>query len=484
MRSFILFLFVALTSGVAFAQIRFSGSNHIEYSHNSSDDVARQAANRRDFFEDWTEGHAQYRRWRLGLRVESHNAPPIFAPDQTIRKAGLTQRFIEYEASSLKLTLGHFYSLLGRGLTLRFYENRQLRHDARIDGFKGEYVHKYFEAKLLAGQPINRENQRQKIFEAGELKLKPFKAIHLGGTMLTTHPDTKRRVSWGSFYAEINAKHGSIYGEYAQEDDPNAAQAPPRIDQILGKRSGAGAAWYVNANILLGAFSLSAEYKDYEDFEQFEGAYFNNPPLVAREHLYTLLNRHQLVQDADDEKGYAFEAAYPVIKDGVFTAQYSRTNDQAGAIKYEEYYSQFEWTTPFDWEWFLAVARQDDPSARYLNFVNSTTCALSDFNALKIVYEHQHTKKFLDDQQFYDQALTVGFSHAPSWTLSFLGERTTEHRLQTDYWLGGQLDWNFLKNFDLSLFAGSRRKGKVCAGGVCVIKPELEGVEVTLITRF
>ncbi len=470
MRSFILIIFVLLTSGVTFAQIRFSGGNHIEYSHNSSDDVARQTANRRDFFEDWTEGHWQYRRWRLGLRFESHNAPPIFSPDQAIRKAALTQRFIEYEASSLKLTLGHFYSLLGRGLTLRFYENRQLRHDTRIDGFKAEYVHKHFETKLLAGQPINRENQRQKIFEAGELKLKPFKTVHLGGTMLTTHPDTKRRVSWGSVYTEINAKHGSIYGEYAREYNPNVAQS--------------GAAWYVNANVLLGAFSLSAEYKDYDDFEQFEGVYFNNPPLAAREHLYTLLNRHQLVQDADDEKGYAFEAAYPVINDGVLTAQYSRTNDQAGAIKYEEYYSQFEWTTPFAWEWFFALARQEDPSARYLNFVNSTTCELSDFNSLKVVYEHQHTKKFLDDQQFYDQALALGFSHAPSWTLSFLAERTTEHRLQTDYWLGGQFDWNFLKNFDLSLFAGSRRKGKVCAGGVCVIKPELEGVEATLIKRF
>jgi hypothetical protein len=40
------------------------------------------------------------------------------------------------------------------------------------------------------------------------------------------------------------------------------------------------------------------------------------------------------------------------------------------------------------------------------------------------------------------------------------------------------------EDLDLSIFAGRRRQGKICIGGVCVVKPELEGAEITLAARF
>jgi len=467
-------LFVAcillLTFSPAPAQIRFSGTNHSEYSRNGSDDVQRQTAARRNFFDDWTEGNWDYRRWRLSLRLEMHNAPPVYAPDQSIIPATLAHRFLEYNTGHFSLRAGNFYSLFGRGLTLRFYENRSLRHDNRLDGFKIEYLHARLDLKAIAAQPINRENQRQDFFHAAELKLKPFKPLHFGGALVSTRPAAQTRVNWGSLFSEINVKFGSLYAEYAREDNPLPSKN--------------GDALYLNSNVFAGAFSLLTEFKDYDRFEQFEGAFFNNPPLVAREHLYTLLNRRQLIQDADDEQGFLVEASYPLIKNGVATVNYNVTRNHRREKKFQEYYGQLEWSPPGNLEWLGAVGRQEDPGARYLNFVNSAAIKISDYNSFKLVYEHQHTKRFLNDQQFYDQAVTLGFSHAPTWTLSFLGERTTEQHSSRNFWAALQLDMNLFNRCEWSLIAGSRRKGKVCVGGVCVIKPELNGVETTLIVRF
>jgi hypothetical protein len=46
------------------------------------------------------------------------------------------------------------------------------------------------------------------------------------------------------------------------------------------------------------------------------------------------------------------------------------------------------------------------------------------------------------------------------------------------------LDLTVGDNHNLSLGVGSRRKGKVCAGGICVDKPALDGFEIKLLSRF
>jgi hypothetical protein len=112
-------------------------------------------------------------------------------------------------------------------------------------------------------------------------------------------------------------------------------------------------------------------------------------------------------------------------------------------------------------------------------------------------FEHLHARDRATepDRMYYDQILNVGLSRAPGWTLSFVGEHSTDHTIDANYtpgkaetrhfyWSGGQLDLQLFDRLDLSLFAGRRRQGKICIGGVCVVKPELEGFEATLTFRF
>ncbi len=463
-------LWIIAGAGLLSAQdnLRYFGRLHLEYSWNRSELIDYQ--NNESFFDNWSEANLQYKYFRIGARFEMHNAPQTFAFDQTIRRGDLPFRYAEYDRGNLNLRVGNFYELLGRGLVLRLFENRQLRYNTMGDGVRFVYLNPLFNVKLMAGQSINRVQERQSAFQAGEVKLKPFKFAQVGGTFLTTDPADKDRVSWGSIFSDVNFKYGSFYLEYAREDNPNKRKK--------------GDALYLNSNLFLGPFSLLMEYKDFDQFKQFEGTLYNNPPLVAREHLFTLLNRHQLIQNADDERGFMLEASYPVIEDGVLLFNYSRTENHNKALLYQEYYGQFDWLTNGDWEVLSAFGRQEDAAARYLNFVQSLVFQINDTYALKGSYEHQHARRKLNNQQFYSQALSLGFSHAPGWTISFLGERTTEQESEQEFWAAGQLELTFFQKTDLSLFVGARREGKICIGGVCVNKPALEGVEITLITRF
>ncbi|NIW80681.1 MAG: hypothetical protein GWN16_15005, partial [Calditrichae bacterium] len=342
-----------------------------EYSHNESQDVKEKAGDRRDFFENWTEAYLTYKNFRLGLRFESHSPPQVFALNQEVRNR-LEHRFLEYSTGNINARIGTFYNLYGRGLVTRFYENRILRYDTRIDGAKFDYFHSKFDLKLMVGEPINRLNERQALIQAGELRLKPFRKFHLGGTVLTTRPDgMDDRLNWGSIFSEINFKYGNLYGEYAREDYPSGVNT--------------GDAIYLSGNFYLGAFSLLSEYKDYNDFDQVEGVTFNNPPLVGQEHLYTLLNRHQLVQNANDEQGFLVQGSYPLIEDGILTVNYSRTTNSNDVELYEEIYGQFEWFSPGGWEWAWAGSRQKDAAARYLNLVASTSMDISDYNSVKVI---------------------------------------------------------------------------------------------------
>jgi hypothetical protein len=101
-----------------------------------------------------------------------------------------------------------------------------------------------------------------------------------------------------------------------------------------------------------------------------------------------------------------------------------------------------------------------------------------------MIFEHQHVTIQYNDRQFYNQLYTISLERSPRFTISMMGEISTDQESENDLWLGGQLDIHFLDDFDLTIFGGSRREGKVCVGGICVFRPKFEGIELRLINRF
>lgn len=446
--------------GINFHQVQIQGNSYLEY---ASDRVTDN-----DYFEDWTEVYLSYKNWRVGLRYEAHLPPQPFSQDTSGH--GLSQRFLEYRRGNLTVTLGNFYSLLGRGLVLRAFENRTIRWDTNLDGAKLAYYHRYADVKLLAGKPRDRSGKRHAFLEGGELNLKPFDVFRIGGSFVTTKPENKGDVYWGSGFLGVNLSWGSFYFERAFKNYPD--QFPT------------GKAYYLSGNLFLGPVTALIEYRNYDQFDLTEGVTYNNPPTVYREHLYTLMNRHQHVQFANDEKGYMVELTYSPGELGVLILNNSRIRNHRGILIYREYYGQVDVDPTYQLNLVGGAGEQRDPQARYLNLVGSVKWAFVDYHAFKLIYEHQHAKILLNDRQYYNQALTASYEHSPHYSVSVLAERSTDQLAERDIWLGGQLDVHFLRNFDLTIFGGRRRKGKLCVGGVCIYRPAFQGIEFRLTHRF
>lgn len=472
------------------AQIKISGKSYSEAAIADSSDS--------EFTESWNELNINWNAFRLGFSVSVHEPAAQFGDQHDVW--GLEQRFIEYKNNNFSICLGNFYSLLGRGLTMRSFENRTLRWDSNLDGTKINYNHDFFDIQLLAGKPrrtrldVNKLNKKDPPAAGeklpaqygGEIKLNAIANTQIGGTYVYAEADELNDTGFhrGSVFGEVNLDLGSLYAEYA------AIPYPGSYNQDNGK------ALYLSGNLFLDDLSILGEYKYYKNFGFYNGL-LNNPPTVIFEHLFTLLNRHQLVQDVNNEKGYLIELSYPVLEDGVAKAGFCQTNNHQGEKVYRDVYGQFEMEEFFGGEWLWAAGYQTESTSNYLNLVTSANYGLSDYYSIKLVYEHLAARDegTEPDRQYYDQLITIGLSKAPDWTLSFIGEHSTDHTVAKNYvpgkaktkhflWAGGQLDISLFNHIDLSIFGGTRQKGKICIGGVCVNRPELKGVEVTLTARF
>ena len=467
----------------AFAQLEYTATTQFE--------MAVADKEESEFLEGWTDLGLSYQNWRLGGRYEFHESYASFA--QQADGQSLSHYFLEYRRGGFSARAGTFFSLLGRGLVLRTFENRTLRWDSNLEGGKVEFRQKYVDLKALYGKPRQTrsepgnlsavstiaQNERAEAMAGGELKLKPFSALHIGGTYLRglESPDQGKRLNSGSLYGELFLDFASVYTEYARSEDLNRE----------------GEALLVSSNFFVDALSLLFEYKFYDQFS-FRDGLFNNPPTVYREHLFTLMNRAQLIQNANAEQGFMAELSYPLLEDGYLLLNLGITDDVDGNRVYEDAYAQFDKDEFVGGEWSVAFGRQEDILTRYWNIAGSASYEISESNAIKAIYEHQHARE-LSDRQFYTQLLSLSLSHSPGWTLSLLGEHSTDQLEDDDYvpgsgdtphsfWGALQLDLNLFERFDLTVFGGSRRKGKICIGGVCVVKPELQGVEFTLIGRL
>jgi len=172
----IFILFFQLPMVDSFSQLTYQGNNYLEWSIDREND--------KQYFEDWAEFFLGYKDFRAGLRFEAHEPPQPYSPDTT--GYGIAQRFLEYRKSYFTATLGNYYTLFGRGLVLRSFENRMIRWDTNIDGGKIDFNHPLLDAEVIAGRPRDRSGRRQEWLEGGYLKFKPISLLDIGGTFVTT----------------------------------------------------------------------------------------------------------------------------------------------------------------------------------------------------------------------------------------------------------------------------------------------------------
>ena len=462
------FLFCILHSSAA-QELNLSASNQLEYLLDNT--------NQKDILHDWFDFILAYDVYEVGVRYEAHQ------PDDWGKTyQDFSYRYFQLSKESFKLTVGNYYSIFGRGLILRSYENRDLRFDNNLDGIKGTLDLDPLALTFLGGTPRGKYERVNDPLYGADGKITFFDQMTLGGSYLRTKIANP---GFTQLYAEnlsLVFPHLDLYVEHAEKDNPSG--------EYLEKD---GEGFYLASNLYSTGFGLNLEYKDYRRFDFSKGeVIYNNPPSLIIEHLYTLLNRHSYILNLEDEKGIQARAiATPSDKLFLLT-NYSYTTNHQNKLIFSELYGEIEYDYKDKATLKGGLSRtenkKEDGSPYFLGPVLDFTYYLSERNSFAFLIEHLWTNKYDGKITYYDQIISLSFSRSPAISLSLTHERTTEWK--TRDWSGKRswfifgLDFALGEKHNFSLNLGSRRAGKICSGGICTDRPALDGMEVKLLSRF
>jgi uncharacterized protein DUF6029 len=470
----------------AFPQV--SVSNQLEYSN--------WKEYNRNVLENWTDISFQQDKYSFGLRYEINQPPDpfIFEFDTLLKQEELTYRYAEIYQENLTLTVGNFYALFGRGLTLRTYEDRNLRVDNNIDGLKANYYTDLFEITALGGRMRDKYNRRKDRLYGIDTDINVAEDLKIGVSILRNQLTDNNFTDLRSLRTSYIYNNFDFYGEVVNKAGE---------DEISG---------YGSLSYTGDYFTILGEYKDYDKltFANNFGTEYNAPPSLTREHIYTLLNRHPHQLNTNNEVGYQLELTTDIIDNFEILLNSSQTyqvykNNFINRFKtflgledskmklnaFEEYYAQVSYHPNEDWHFETALGWNADHTT---NTENITPLIMGeykwdDINEIHMELQHQHVKNTYDKSEFDDELIVLEYTRSPFLNLTFVGEYSNKSELVTatedkSYWIYGQVTLSFLESQQISLLYGSRQAGFVCVGGVCRFEPEFDGLEIKLLSRF
>lgn len=410
------------------------------------------------YFEHFLDVQLGYGRWQLEARYEKFNpAKPQSIMDEA---HGIWRKALTYQGDRTQVKIGSFYTLLGRGLVLKAYDYPSIGLDRRLEGVFVESDYRYFSVKALTGNIFGLDRETHNDITGGQVTFRPWSALGIGGTHVRTETRFGWDEHWSSVFTDVNLEFGTFFGEVAFSDDPD------------------GSAKYFALNMFVDDASILLEVKDYDKFAKADGnVIYNDPPTLVQEHRFVLWNRHYYALDAYDEFGYSAKIDTPVGGRGLLTLHHNATQYHAGWDVFKETYGLLEWDFENGVEASGIAGIQEDMGWEYLNIGTELRFGLGE-RTLGMMLEAQVTDNLYQDQSFNSQALTVDFIINAKHVVSMIAEHSDSDESDRTSWLGFKYGLRLGRGLDLDVFAGSRRKGKICAGGICVYSPEFEGVEL------
>lgn len=517
-----------------FAQELPSGlriSNQMEYSYGTLERELEDIENR-ETFENWMNINYIRGIFSTSLRFDSFQPfddadNPILVPDHL--NTELAFRNIGIKTKRFELVVGNYYALLGRGLLLSIYEQRDIRFDNNLEGVKTKFKHKLFDFTALTGTPEDENKERKDILHAGDLEIKiPSEYLfgqkfNYGFTVLSNQFQAQegtefQRLIATSNRAEFISANFDFYGEYGIKQNTRLGKVTLSDSTNANPFYQKGSGLYLSGVVTTEFASLSGEWKDYDNFKiapsNVSSEFYNTPPSVIRQQTYTLLNRHPLRLDQNNEKGYQFEMTILPTEKAVVVLNTSKTKNQnsnsefakkfriserknftPGATVWEEFYGHVNYE--FSDEFFATLGFS---KAKELVSSNTETLTpnfefnwvITDGSEIYLIFEHQQIKHLEDKSKSLDQLLTLEYTtHRITFSIlsemlreKALSNNNTSSKTKTQFWNFGQVALNLWEKHDLTLGFGNRQGGFVCIGGVCREEPPFKGFEAKLISRF
>jgi hypothetical protein len=442
---------------------------------------ALKSESRERFMNNWLDLDYRHAGFTAGMRFELHDPA-----NAALYNEHITQRYFEYKKDWFKLRAGNFYERLGRGLVFHAFEiqsetldrtSQNVAIDRNIDGVNLKIALEKIEATAIYGAPLKMlSSARGEALGGGEIRLRPFAALMLGGTFLRSPSKDFRGSSFDldlrAAEAGLNWNELDLYVEWAQKRSTNTLADPN------------GEALYASANYARGIFGLSAEWKRYEKFR----AIFNNPPALVKTHSFTLLNRHTHSLNADDETGYQFESFISPSARTTLTLHASGADNRARSERrrFREFFleSRNEWSARLTSRVLLDYS-QDRPvgDLKRWTLAAEADYLLGEKNSVLFDGQFQNIENE-NSGRYWNYLGIAAFSRSPWLTLSAQYERTTNRFSAQKNWLAGVLNLKLGEHHDFILTAGARPAGLLCSGGVCFQVPEFEGVELRWNFRY
>jgi len=453
----------------------------------------------------------------IGVRYESFQAS---ADGRSFEH--FAQRYFEWQKGAFRGRLGNYYTTLGRGLLLRafelpnvIFEQRQFRrrygYYRDMDGLLFEGTWSKFEFKLLYGRPLNNafppelENfdRRDALVQGGQISFRPLGWLTIGDAYARTHFRDLTHQEMNSIFttvslAKILRKAGlkraslKLYAEHARANfgATDFFSTSPKDPH----------ATFMSLSFSYKKIGLTAEYKDYQQFENN----INLPPLGYMEHGYYLLNRstHELL--SDNEKGYQVELNFRPTDKLFLLANTSLAKNEFDFATFE-FAEQFAeatvyWSDNVTAKTFYDQAK-DEIKGEHSRKIGGIDLEWSFSQNYAITIELQHQaidRRFGRDYQEKVKNTYTSFtlSRAPQLSLSVVLSRSTDPAETDDpntlfeienepkYWLSFVAGYQVNMSHELSVFVGSRRGGLVCLSGTCYEVLPFKGIEIRWIAHF
>jgi hypothetical protein len=476
-------------------------SNQLEYSY----DINKKL----EILEDWL--NVDYRKgiFSTGIRFDvfQPNDPNPSVNRGKIRYADISYKYLKVELgdaeSGGELTVGNFYALFGRGLIVKSYEDRNIRIDNNLLGVKIAGRYGGFIINALSGMPENTNVERTDILHAVDLEYRGVENLKIGGTFASNQPevDDIAKTRMASVRIEPRFWNFDFYGEYGIKQNADIENS------FNGEESIAGEAFYGNLNFFYESFSLSTEYKYYDNFAfktYDQTVDYNTPPSTRKEYTYLLLNRHPSPLNPNNEKGFQAEVNYNLSDETFFSMNYGETKTLPASSYYQrinqtsleertqlrEFYVQANHSFLEDLYTIGAFGYNEelDANTKSITPILENKFHLDETNTLRLILEHQQTTDRNTNEQYYTDVIALEYLRSPKLNVMALAEIETKEptsgSIVRKVWSFVQVGYKIGDHTDISLLLGSRQAGNICIGGVCRYEPEFSGIELKMFTRF
>jgi len=417
--------------------------------------------------------------------------------DDKISYTSLAQRGISFSHEDLGLTIGNFYHMIGRGLLLRSYEipgaviediGLRTRYGfyRDLDGFMASYTPGFAEVYLFQARPLNNlfpptfdnDLRRPHLLEGIETRFN-VSSLTLSGSYLRDNFQSEFK-EYGSVAIEaVLPLDLHIYSEYGQQFGGD--------NKILDLSDATAHVFYASLNGSIADVGMSFEYKDYHDF--FLG--YNDPPSLVKEHQYLLLNRSTHITIPLNETGWQAEMFYYFDQGHSLNLNFSESvNDLYGNRSiFQEQFAEVNYylTDATNVKVFI------DHSLETLFLIRDRYTTgfylepeLGNLWSSSIGVEYQQFKRILGEfEHVRNYAVLLSLSKAPSFSVGMTIEKSNDsfelaEGKEEEYWLGGNVSYQYSQVHLITMFYGKRRGGNACTSGICYEILPFEGFEIRL----